>query len=87
MTTKWAQKAAEKASSRLVFEPSTEDRRKNWCYFRGLLTAGTPCIQGLHTNMSASKSCGTVLPFGALFICRKAANHRPALPVRFLLAA
>jgi hypothetical protein len=37
MTTKWAQKAAEKASSRLVFEPSTEDRRKNWCYFRGLL--------------------------------------------------
>ena len=32
-----AEKAGEKASSRLVFEPSSENRRRNRRYFRDLL--------------------------------------------------
>ncbi|MGV1849506.1 hypothetical protein, partial [Rhizobium sp. L74/93] len=34
--------AAEKASSRPVFEPSSQDRRKNRRYFRDLLDDGDP---------------------------------------------
>ncbi|WFS26187.1 IS66 family insertion sequence element accessory protein TnpB [Rhizobium rhododendri] len=37
MATKWADKASEKASSRPVFELSSQDRRKNGGYFRDLL--------------------------------------------------
>jgi hypothetical protein len=51
MTIKYAERAAEKASSRRVFEPSSQDRRKNWRYFRVLLILLLEVTSKIHSTL------------------------------------